>query len=195
VYVTISGIKSFCDPDEPDSISDADALDAYNFAKGIIDSFCLTSFEDPGEDTVHYFNGTGRSTILAPEEAGPFQDVTLIEYYDGDAWNEWTEDFWILPHGIVLDGSMTKGTQNWRVTGRCYTVLEAWKNPLLERVTKLLAKWTLVPRDEPWGRTVQQVSSEGLSYSYITPNQGHLTGNAEIDQLLLTLRVRTVGVG
>lgn len=195
MYATISGIKSFCDPDDPSAYTDEQVQEAYDFAKGIIDSFCLTSFEAPAADSVYYADGTGRSTILSPEESGPYQSVTSIEYYDGETWTEWEDDYWIDKHGVILDGTMTKGVQNWRVTGKCWTELETWKSPLLERVCKLLCKWILVPRDEPWGRTVSTIGSEGLSYTYLTPNQAHLTGNSDIDQLLLVLRERTVGVG
>lgn len=175
-----------------DECSDEKATEALTYAKGFIEEYCKCPFEDPGEDTEYLFDGNGSMCIFAPEE-GPFGSVSKIEYRESDGtWTEYSEDFYVKAGGewIELSSSMTSGNLNWRVTGRLFRVLDSKKGALLHRAAQGIVRLYLIRRDEPTGPSVNSMSYEGVSYSYVGVDAGHPTGNNEIDHILRTLRRR-----
>lgn len=201
MYAEPEDLRVFCgyDEDDTEAIPDEKALDALVYAQGIIDDFCNTTFADPREDEpepetgkvdlVYLFDGNGSSSLLAPS-AGPFNVISAIEYRSGSDWAEHTGDWWLKSAGeiLVIDSTFTAGHQNWRVTGGCWTELAEPKAAMLKRATLLIARLAAVPRDEPLGPSVRQISMEGVSYSYQLSDQAHPTGIDEADHVLRSLR-------
>lgn len=189
-YVTPGTIRAFCEISVEDC-PDETALEAVAYAQGLIDDYCRTRFEDPGEDTVYYYDGDGSTSIFAPED-GPWAAVVSIEYKDGESWVEYDGEYWLKAGGewIELESATTPGNLNWRVTGRCWTQLDDNRSAMLKRAALMICRLALVPRDEPLGPSIRNISMEGVSYSYQTTDQAHPTGVNEIDHILRTLRRR-----
>jgi len=194
VYATPDEVRSFCGLSEsecPDSV----ALEALSYAQGFIDDYCATTFSEPDNDSTYLYDGDGTTVIFAPPD-GPFQSITKIEYYDGQEWQEYTGNYWIKAAGeyLELEQPATEGNQNWRITAKCWTRLNQHRANLLKRVTLMLCKLYLVPRDEPLGPSIRSISMEGISYSFQPINFANPTGNNEIDYILRILRRNVVHV-
>lgn len=187
-YVTPAEVREFCGLTEsecPDEV----AQKAIAYAQGLIDDYCRTRFENPGQDATYYYDGDGSTTIFAPDD-GPWAIVTAIEYRDGDSWEEYDGDYWVKAGGewIELQDSLVEGNLNWRVTGRCWTQLNENRAQMLKRACLMICRLALVPRDEPLGPSVRSISVEGISYTYQQVDQAHPTGINEVDYLLRALR-------
>lgn len=193
MYATASELRVFCgyEEDDKESLPDERAESALLYAQGLIDDFCNTTFEGPG-NTVYLFDGNNTSSMLAPSE-GPFVTIDKIEYRIGSEWAEYTGDWWLKSGGeiLVIDGIFSAGHQNWRITGGCWTKLPEKKFQMLKRAALLIARLAAIPRDEPIGPSVRNISMEGVSYSYQPSDQAHPTGIDEVDHILRSLR-RTV---
>lgn len=193
MYAEPGDLRIFCGYEEEDeeTISDEQATAAIFYAQGIIDDYCNTTFEDPREEAVdeaYLFDGNDSESMLAPS-CGPFAEVNTIEYYTDD-WTEFAGDWWIKHGGeiLVIDGTFTRGHQNWRVSGACFTALPEKRREMLKRATLLIAQLAVIPRDAPMGPSPRQVSYEGTSYSYQPTDQAHPTGIDEVDHILRSLR-------
>lgn len=196
MYGTVKELRVLCGYDDDDTtISETAGEDALVYAKGVIDEFCNTQFEDPtedGEDIEYLLDGNGTPALFAPDD-GPFHTVSTIEYYDGAAWQAYDDDYWVKAKGeyVRLAWKTTRGDQNWRVNGSCWTELSTHKQKMLERAALLIARLVVIPRDEPLGPSVRSMSMDGASYSYQIVDQAHPTGIDEVDHALVALR-RTI---
>lgn len=192
-YLTPDEIREFCGLTETEC-PDALAMKAEAYARGVIDDYCNTRFEDPGEDATYYFDGDGQTQLFAPDDHGPFASVTAIEYEADGKWVQYEGAYWLKAGGewIELETPAIPGHFNWRVTGRCWTQLDASRQAMLKRASLMLCKLYLVPRDEPLGPSIRSISMEGISYTYQPVNEGNPTGVAEVDYLLRALRRNVV---
>jgi len=184
VYATEEELSDFCGEQIPTDKAQA----ALSYAKGVIDDYCNTSFEDPTEDSIYLMDGNGTASLFAPS-TGPFHSISKIEYYSTE-WTEYTGEFW-LKHGgevLALDMRTCPGNQNWRVTGRCWTELSEHRQSMLKKAALMIARLEVVPRDMPVGPSIRQFSAEGVSYSYQLSDQAHPTGIDEVDHILRSLR-------
>jgi hypothetical protein len=185
MYAEAVEVIEFCGL-EPET----DVGDTLAFAKGFIDSYCGTTFEDPGADAEYLYDGNGSRTLFAPD-AGPFHDVTGIAEYTDGAWIAHTSKYWLKADGewIELTTPTTPGNHNWRVAGRCWKELGDNRGQMLKRATLMICKLSLVARDEPLGPSVRSISTgDGVSYTYTPVNYANPTGVNEVDYILRSLR-------
>ncbi|MDY6796962.1 MAG: hypothetical protein SWK76_17020 [Actinomycetota bacterium] len=187
-YATPDEVREYCGLAE-EECPDEKADEALDYAKGLIDDYCNTTFEDPGEDSEYFYDGNWTYSLLAPT-AGPFALVLLIEYREGSDWTEYSGEWWLKAGGEILklDTPTCPGNHNWRVTGRCWTSLSEYKQSMLKRAGLGICKLYLIARDEPLGPSVSSMSAEGISYNYQPVNEGHPTGVNWIDYNLRSLR-------
>lgn len=187
-YATKDQVREYCELTDPVVTPDAKIDEALAVAKGFIDDYCRTTFEDPGADAQVIVEARGAEYLWAPRQ-GPWANVSAIEYYEGaSVWTAYTGDYIVAPEYIQAEGADFTGGARYRVTGRLYSILSDAQGELLLLATLGLAKLHLVPRDEPSGRSTVSLSVEGVSYSYRSIDILHPTGNEEIDYCLRKLR-------
>jgi len=190
MYAEVEDLRIACGYEEGDeeSLPIEKAEAALIYAQGLIGDFCNTTFEGPEEDTEYLMDGNGAASLFAPS-AGPFSEVSKVEYYGTD-WTEYTGDYWLKHGGEVLKlGTRTcPGNLNWRITAKCFTELSEYRQAMLVKATLMIARMEVIPRDMPLGPSVRNISTEGLSYSYQPLDQGHPTGIDEVDHILRALR-------
>jgi hypothetical protein len=193
-YATPNEVRLFCGLSEAE-LPDAEAEAALELAKGIIDHYCRCTFEEPETASVYVYPRESGNVILAPADDGPFHPdgIVSVEVWDGEQWVQYDGRIFIPPHGEWMElEDLVLHSARVRVTAKCWRRLDGRGLARLQRLTLLLCRWVLVPRDEPWGPSIRAVSFEGISYSYQPVNEEHPTGNHEIDQLLRSFRRQVV---
>lgn len=192
-YATPDEVREFCGFTQEECPDDK-ANEALELVKGIIDDYCNCTFEEPASTSTYVYTSESGNVILAPTKAGPFHPsgVESIEIWNGSEWELYSGDIFIPPHGEWIELADELDDDRVRITAKCWKELDAKGQARLKRLTKLLCRWVLVPRDEPLGPSVRAVSMEGVSYSYQPVNDAHPTGNHEIDQLLRSFRRQVV---
>lgn len=187
-YATIAQVREYTELIDAVETPDAKITEALDLAKGFIDDYCKTTFEDPGAAEILTVEARSTKYLWAPKR-GQWGEVTRIEYYEGaGVWTEYTSDTIITPEFIQAeDEDFLEGTR-YQVTARIYTTLPAAQEELLSLAVLGICKLHLVTRDEPTGRSTVSLSSDGVSFSYRAIDILHPTGNEEIDYCLRKLR-------
>lgn len=188
-YVTPDEIREFCGL-SADECPDERAEEAEAYARGVINDYCNTRFEAPESDQAYYYDGDSQRYLFAPDDDGPFNTVTAIEYWDGSDWAEYTGNYWLRAGGeyIELESAAAGGPNSWRVIAKCWSQIDENRWQVLKRVALTLCKLYLIARNEPLGPSIRSISMEGVSYTYQPVNEGNPTGILEVDYLLRSLR-------